>query len=62
MAEKDRAVRVEQKGKGFEVPDNKQDGEVRTIDTMSQDEDISRIRPYTSGSKGYPSEAWNYKY
>jgi len=63
MAEQNRAVKEQHRGgKGIEISDNTQDGEVRKIDVMSQDEDISRIRPYDAGSKGYPSEAWNYKY
>ena len=49
-------------GKAIEIKDNTQAGEVRDINTMAQNQDISRIRPYKSGSKGYPAEAWNYKY
>jgi len=52
-------------GKGsmsFNIPDNRQSGEVRKISTNSEQYDLNRIKPYKGGSKGYPSEAWNYQW
>ena len=48
--------------KTFDVPDNQQAWETRSINTNSEQYDLNRIRPYTDGSKGYPAEAWNYRY
>lgn len=48
--------------KTFDVKDNTQSGEVRHINTNSEQYDLNRIKPYSDGSKGYPAEAWNYKY
>ena len=62
MAEFKEKVKEKRGGGKIEVKDNQQAWEVKKIDTFTQDEDISRIRPYTSGGKGYPGEAWNYKY
>ena len=49
-------------GSMFSVQDNQQAGEVKHVNTNSEQYDMNRIRPYAVGSKGYPSEAWNYKY
>lgn len=49
-------------GGKFDVPDNKQAWEVRSLNTNSEQYDLDRIKPYNNGSKGYPAEAWNYKY
>ena len=57
-----RAERTGMGSKTFNVPDNQQSFEVRKINTNSEQYDLNRIRPYSDGSKGYPSEAWNYKY
>lgn len=46
----------------FNIPDNRQAGEVRYVNTNSQQYDLNRIRPYECGSRGYPAEAWNYKW
>jgi len=46
----------------FNVPDNQQAWEVKTVNTNSEQYDLDRIKPYSDGSKGYPAEAWNYKY
>lgn len=48
--------------KMFNVKDNQQAWEVRKINTNSEQYDLDRIKPYSNGSKGYPEEAWNYKY
>lgn len=50
------------KGGKFNVPDNEQSFQVRKIPTDSEQYDMNRIRPYSDGSKGYPAEAWNYRY
>jgi hypothetical protein len=49
-------------GSSFNIPDNQQSFEVRRVPTDSEQYDLNRIDPYSSGSKGYPAEAWNYKY
>ena len=48
--------------KTFSIPDNQQSFEVRKINTNSEQYDLKRIKPSSDGSKGYPAEAWNYKY
>lgn len=48
--------------KGFDIQDNTQAWEVRKINTNSEQYDTKKIRPYEDGSKGYPPEAWNYRY
>ncbi len=61
--EKMRGDRSGMMGRGkFDVPDNQQAWEVRKVNTNSEQYDTNRIRPYSDGSKGYPAEAWNYKY
>lgn len=49
-------------GKGFNLKDGAQEGDVRMVNTNSEQYDMNRIREYKCGSKGYPAEAWNYKY
>jgi len=49
-------------GKGFDIKDNTKDGEVKSIDTMTEDSDMGRMDYDDRGDKGYSSEAWNYKY
>lgn len=46
----------------FNVKDNTQEGTVHKINTNSEQYDLDRIKKYSCGSKGYPAEAWNYKY
>ena len=60
--DKSRGDRSGMASKTFDVPDNVQSGEVRKINTNSEQYDLDRIKPYSDGSKGYPAEAWNYKY
>jgi len=48
--------------KGFDIPDGRQSGEVRYVPTDSEQMDLGRIKPYSCGSRGYPSEAWNYQW
>jgi len=60
--DKERGQRSGMASKTFNVPYNVQAGEVRKINTNSEQYDLNRIQPYSSGSKGYPAEAWNYKY
>lgn len=60
--DKERGDRSGMAYKTFDVPDNQQSGEVRKINTNSEQYDLDRIKPYSDGSKGYPAEAWNYKY
>lgn len=46
----------------FDLRDNVQAGEVKYINTNSEQYDLNRIRPYECGSRGYPAEAWNYEW
>ena len=49
-------------GSVFNLKDGTQASEVKKMSTDTEKYDMGRIRPYSSGSKGYPAEAWNYKY
>lgn len=49
-------------GRDFNLKDNEQAWMVKPIPTDSENYDLSRIKPYNDGSKGYPAEAWNYRY
>lgn len=49
-------------GKGFNLTDGMQSGIVKSINTNSEQYDLGRVQKYKCGSKGYPAEAWNYKY
>jgi hypothetical protein len=60
--DKERGDRSGMAYKTFDVPDNQQAWEVRKVNTNSEQYDLDRIKPYNDGSKGYPAEAWNYKY
>jgi len=39
-----------------------QAGKVESIPTMTEDQDMSRVREYSCGDKGYSSKAFDYKY
>jgi hypothetical protein len=60
--DKERGERSGMSYRTFDVKDNQQAWEVRPINTNSEQYDLDRIRPYSDGSKGYPAEAWNYRY
>lgn len=61
--EDDRGYKSSRGGDGkFDLKDNTQASEVKHVNTNSEQYDLNRVRPYSCGSKGYPSEAWNYKY
>ena len=60
--DKERGDRSGMAYKTFDVPDNQQAWETRPINTNSEQYDLDRIKPYSDGSKGYPAEAWNYRY
>lgn len=47
------------RGEGFNLKDNVQEGDVRSISSDSERSDLGRIKPYNPGSKGYPSQALN---
>jgi len=49
-------------GRGFNLKDNMQEGDVKSIPSNAEKYDMGRVQSYSCGSKGYPSEAWNYKY
>ena len=50
-------------GSTFDIKDNTQEGEVRSLPTSGAEKyDMGRVKKYTCGSKGYPAEAWDYKY
>lgn len=44
-------------GKGFNLKDNTQASAVKGIKTMAQKYDMGRMKKYSDGSKGYPSQA-----
>lgn len=50
------------RGGSFNLKDGTQASEVKSVSTNSEQYDMGRCQYYSSGSKGYPSEAWNYKY
>jgi len=50
------------RGGVFNLKDGTQASEVKNVSTNSEQYDMGRIREYSSGSKGYPAEAWNYEY
>ena len=60
--DKERGDRSGMAYRTFDIPDNQQAWECRPINTNSAQYDLNRIQPYSDGSKGYPAEAWNYKY
>lgn len=59
-----RGARRERSGSSgkFDLKDNMQAGMVKKINTNSEQYDMGRIKKYSCGTKGYPAEAWNYKY
>ena len=44
-------------GGGFNLKDNTQASSVKPINTMSQKYDMGKMKKYSDGSKGYPSQA-----
>lgn len=56
------ARRGKEGGSVFSLKDNTQASEVKKVPTDSEKYDMGRVKPYSSGSKGYPAEAWNYEY
>jgi len=44
-------------GKSFGVKDNTHASPVKSISTESEKADLGRVKPYSSGNKGYPSQA-----
>jgi hypothetical protein len=42
---------------GMNLKDNTQASPVKSINTNSEQYDVSRIKKYSAGSKGYPSQA-----
>lgn len=44
-------------GKGFNLQDNTQASSVKGINTMSERYDLGKVKKYSCGSKGYPSQA-----
>lgn len=49
-------------GNGFNLKDGSESGDVKNVPTNSEQYDMERVKPYQCGSKGYPKEAWNYKF
>ena len=45
------------KMKGSRLADNTQASPVKSIPTMSEDYDMGRMKSYSCGTKGYPSQA-----
>ena len=43
--------------KGMNLKDNTQASPVKSINTNSEQYDVSKIKKYSCGSKGYPSQA-----
>jgi len=56
------AMRKRSYGASFDLKDGSHDGEVKMIQTNAEGYDRKRVKPYSDGSKGYPSQAWNYDY
>lgn len=50
------------KGSAPKLKDGTQDGGVYGINTESEKYDIGKIRYHSVGSKGYPSQAFDYDY
>ena len=44
-------------GKGINIKDNTQASPVKSINTNSEQYDLGRVKKYSNGSKGYPSQA-----
>ena len=44
-------------GKGISIKDNTQASPVKGINTNSEKYDLGRVKKYSAGSKGYPSQA-----
>jgi hypothetical protein len=58
-----RAMKEDKKGGGvFNLKDGAQEGDVRMVNTNTEQYDLSRVKKYSCGSKGYPAEAWKYDY
>ena len=58
-----RGMRKEKRGGGvFNLKDGTQASEVKNVPANSEQYDMGRIQEESIGSKGYPAEAWNYKY
>jgi len=43
--------------KGMKLKDNTQASPVKSISTNSEQYDVGKIKKYSAGSKGYPSQA-----
>ena len=50
------------RGGAFNLKDGEQANTVKHVSTNSEKYDMGRIKYETVGSKGYPSQAWDYKY
>lgn len=46
----------------FDLKDNMHAYEVKKVSSNAEQYDVKRLTPYRDGSRGYPGEAWNYKY
>lgn len=55
--------KVNSHGSVFNLKDGMQEGEVHYLPTSDAERyDMGRMKEYTCGSRGYPAEAWDYKY
>ncbi|HUU88159.1 MAG TPA: hypothetical protein VMX17_10455 [Candidatus Glassbacteria bacterium] len=55
-------ARMSKGEKSFNLQDNAQASTVKNVPSDAEKYDMNRMRYYSAGSKGYPSEAWNYQY
>ena len=62
MDEKIGMRKSKDRGGVFNLKDNTQAGNVKSVSTNSEQYDMGRVRYESVGSKGYPAEAWNYEY
>jgi len=53
----DKMNKAKSSGKGFNLKDNTQASPVKSIKTNSEQYDLGKVKKYSSGSKGYPSQA-----
>lgn len=46
----------------LKMSDNTQGSNVRKVNSNTEQYDLGRVKKYPCTSKGYPAEAWDYKY
>lgn len=61
MDRRDESMGMKSSG-SFEIQDNAHAYAVKGVNSDAEGYDMNRIRKLPMNSKGYSSEAWNYKY